>query len=204
MEWRPVVGFEGYYEVSDTGLIRSIDRYIEHRGRMKWIPGRLMSLQKSKRGYYLVQLSKNGSIKDMKVYRAVADAFIPNPDNKPEVDHIDGDKSNNNASNLRWVTHLENIRYAEQNGLREPIHRASKQKMLDPSYKERVTEPMYRARRKKTYCYSLDGELIGEYESITDAAKANNCSNSAISICCAGKRNSVFGKKYSFEKTSEE
>lgn len=94
------------YEVSNLGNVRSLDRN-DARG---WkIKGRTLSPYIDKKGYRRVCLN-NGSSKVMKVYRLVAMAFISNPDNKPEVDHIDTNRSNDRADNLRWVTRQENNR----------------------------------------------------------------------------------------------
>ena len=115
--WRLVKGFEGFYEVSNFGRVRSLDReIIKHskNGKLYSIikKGSIMVLyQNKKRGNYMqVHLSKNGELYHLRVHRLVAEAFIPNPYNKPDVDHIDGDPTNNNVNNLRWCTKSENMR----------------------------------------------------------------------------------------------
>ena len=116
--WKPVYGYEGIYEVSSFGNIRSIDRFVPHKvsGR-QFIKGRNMTCIKNNFGYFIVTMSKNGIVKKMYVHRLVAEAFIPNFENKPHVNHIDGDKSNNNIDNLGWVTALENNEHAWDTGL---------------------------------------------------------------------------------------
>ena len=104
-EWRPVVGYEDYYEVSDRGNVRSKDRVVAQRnGTQKRIKGRLMTKSKGNgKGYYQsVMVSKDGMPKRKLVHRLVAEAFIPNPCGLPEVNHVDEDKTNNAASNLEW------------------------------------------------------------------------------------------------------
>lgn len=103
--WKPIAGFEGLFEVSDQGRVRSVDKY-DRRGHLH--KSRILRQQKSKTGYQLVTLTVNGKGNTKSVHRLVADAFLPNQDNKPEVNHLDGDKSNNCVSNLEWVTKSEN------------------------------------------------------------------------------------------------
>jgi len=113
--WRPVVGYEGLYEVSDQGRVRSLDRQARVRGGgLRAHLGRV--LRPYCNPYPLVVLSRGGAHKTCKVPRLVAEAFIPNPDCRREVNHIDCDPLNNRASNLEWATALENTRHAQING----------------------------------------------------------------------------------------
>lgn len=98
--WNQVVGCEGLYEVSNYGNVRGL-----YRRRYK----KLLSPAKNSKGYRYVCLYKGGKSKNIKVYRLVAVAFIPNPDNLPEIDHLDGSRDNDAVWNLRWVTHKQNI-----------------------------------------------------------------------------------------------
>lgn len=96
-EWRAVVGFEGLYEVSNMGRVRSLKR-----------SGQILKDSRQSHHYYTVNLTKGDYRTPYSVHRLVAIAFIPNPDNKPNVDHIDTDMRNNRVDNLRWVTQHEN------------------------------------------------------------------------------------------------
>ena len=107
--WKPVVGYERTYEVSSLGRVRRSD----------CTPKRLLKIGKGsycnsidKTTYGVVVLSLNGIVRTRNVHRLVAEAFIPNPQGKKEVNHIDGDKSNNQVGNLEWVSHRENIIHA--------------------------------------------------------------------------------------------
>ena len=106
--WRPIEGYEGLYEVSNTGLIRSLDRFVGNRNRIK---GKILSIRIEKDGYCSVALSKDGKIKRYKIHRLVAQAFLQNPDNLPQVNHKDEDKLNNSVENLEWCTAKYNINY---------------------------------------------------------------------------------------------
>lgn len=98
--WKPVVGYEGLYMVSDTGFVRSLFRY-----------KKVLKYNISKRGYATVELFKDGSSKRLLVHRLVAQAFIPNPDNLPQVNHIDENSLNNTVGNLEWCTPEYNLHY---------------------------------------------------------------------------------------------
>ena len=95
-EFRDVVGYEGRYKVSNRGRIYSL------------LSNKFLRFQKNSKGYYFVKLRKDGESKTNMVARLVAEAFIPNPENKPQCDHIDKNKENNDVSNLRWVSSDEN------------------------------------------------------------------------------------------------
>lgn len=125
MEWRKVVGWENLYEVSDTGLVRSVDRSVFKRnGVMQTFKGKQLRSHLSSTGYPVVRLSddSNDRRRMARCHILVAMAFIPNPLNKPEVNHIDGDKTNSNFENLEWVTSQENRKHAWDTGLRNRSH----------------------------------------------------------------------------------
>lgn len=112
--WKPVKNFESFYQVSNTGKVRSLDR-IDRLNRYK--KGVLKKLCDNGRGYLYVNLKAHGKQTQKTVHRLVSEAFIPNPDNLPEVNHLDGDKTNNSVNNLEWCTRSENMKHAFRNEL---------------------------------------------------------------------------------------
>lgn len=116
--WKDINNFEGYYQVSNSGNIRSLDRIItDCFGRKKSNRGKKLSFGSTPTGYLFVGLRKEGFKTQQYCHRLVAHHFIPNPQNKETVNHIDGDKSNNNDWNLEWNTRSENTKHAYDNGL---------------------------------------------------------------------------------------
>lgn len=111
-EWRPVIGYEGLYEVSNLGRVRSVDRYVKSKGESYWLrKGKMLSPAKDKNGYLKVNLSCNGKNNIIRVHRLVAQVFIHNPDNLPEINHKDEDKTNNRVDNLEWCDRKYNNNY---------------------------------------------------------------------------------------------
>ncbi len=158
--WLPVLNYEGLYEVSNLGRVRPA------KPRYKDVP-----ILKTRicRGYERVTIYKNGKRKDFQVHRLVADAFIPNPDNKPQVNHIDGNKLNNVVENLEWVTRSENQLHAKRTG-------------LDPMIRNNPIQS------KPVDMYSTDGVFLKTYASATEAERKTGINQGCISRCCAGKR----------------
>jgi len=112
--WKNIEGYEGYYQVSNKGNVRSL------------VTNKLLSQTYCKDGYLKVHFNVNSVDKTRQVHRLVAKHFCPNSENKPQVNHIDGNKTNNNASNLEWVTQKENMKHAFKNNLIKPITRTVK------------------------------------------------------------------------------
>ena len=111
-EWRPVVGYEGLYEVSNTGRVRSLDKYDSMN---RFLRGRILRLFTDGLGYLRAQLYSNSKRKSFLVHRLVAQAFIPNPDNLPQVNHRDENPSNDNVENLEWCDAKYNSNYGTRN-----------------------------------------------------------------------------------------
>lgn len=159
--WKDVQGFEGFYQVSDRGRLRSMDR--ESCGRR--YSGKLIS-SACKGGYIVDILCKDGMKKICRRHRLVALAFIPNPESKPEVNHLDGNKLNNCVENLEWATHRENADHAWLTGL--------------------TKQPPAEVPIEVIQFY--EGQEIATYKSIEIAGHINGISAADICKCCKGKR----------------
>lgn len=105
--FKDVEGYEGLYQVSNLGRVKRLESR-RGRGRGYVVPEHFIKHSVSSRGYCHVVLCKNGQTRTFNIHRLVAEAFIPNPDDKPQIDHIDRNKENNNVENLRWVDQSEN------------------------------------------------------------------------------------------------
>ncbi len=111
--WRDIPGYEGRYQVSNLGRVKSLARVVERRSNTPFqLPERLLRPRLSHKGYLLAALCKESTQKNISVHRLVAEAFIPNPADLPEVNHIDGNKTNNRVTNLEWVTTKENTKHS--------------------------------------------------------------------------------------------
>jgi len=113
--WEDVENYEGFYQVSNLGRIRSLDRTITRNdGMAKKVKGKILKTRVSK-GYVLINLNKDGVCKTFSLARLIATTFIPNKKRKPEVNHIDENKLNNAVTNLEWCTSLENANHGTRN-----------------------------------------------------------------------------------------
>lgn len=121
--WKDIRGFEGIYQISNLGNVRSITRdvFINHptKPHYRHIKGKPLSAIRDKDGYLVISLFKKGKEKNVKIHRLVAEAFIENNDNLPQVNHKDGNKENNIVSNLEWCSNLYNQLHAYRIGLKK-------------------------------------------------------------------------------------
>lgn len=121
--WKDIKGYEGIYKISSLGRVKSLQRIVENYGFQKKALLKERILKPSMdRYYYMVRLRKNGESKQFKIHRLLALHFIDNPDSKPHINHIDGNKKNNSLSNLEWCTASENMQHAYDNGLKKKMY----------------------------------------------------------------------------------
>lgn len=171
--WKDVEGFEDYYQISSSGLVKSYDRECWNGGGYFIKKGRLLKQCFTGAGYLMVGVHKQGEVLNKSVHRLVAIHFVDNPENKPCVNHLDGDKTNNNDWNLEWVTHKENSIHGVKLG-------------LISNYKPIIQ-------------LNINGNIIRDYNSITDAQKETGISKSQIGSVCNGHRKTAHGYKWKFK-----
>ena len=177
--WLPVAGYEGLYEVSNQGRVRSLPRNVKtHRGKgYRVSPGRILSPASSGCGYVEVELSKDGIRKKLLIHRLVASAFIDNPDGFPQVNHKDENKMNNCVENLEWCTAKYNANYGT-GFLR------AKPKMSEA--------------KKKKVAKCENGVIIAIYSSIGEAAKSVCSDPGHIGKCCNKKQKTSAGYQWKY------
>jgi len=115
--WKDVAGYEGLYQVSNKGNVKSLERMVPYAHGMRTIFEKVMKPELNADGYLRLKLVKDGVRKNKKIHRLVAEAFIPNSEAKQCINHIDGNKMNNSVENLEWVSYSENMVHAYSNGL---------------------------------------------------------------------------------------
>lgn len=151
---------------------------------------------RTKDGYDFVNLCVNGKMHIYKKHRLVALAFIPNPDNKPCIDHINGDRTDNRVCNLRWCTCKENSN--------NPITR-----MRLSESKKGKSHPMFgilgknNPKSKVVLQYTKDGEFVAEYYGVAEAQRLTNICRNNITACCRGKRKSAGGYIWAYKKEND-
>lgn len=110
--FKDIKGYEGLYQISNLGRVKSLERDIKLRQYTKHVDAFIMRQDLNKRGYLYIRLTKNGKQKAFRVHRLVAEAFIDNPNSLSQVNHIDFNRTNNNVNNLEWVTPQDNTNHS--------------------------------------------------------------------------------------------
>ena len=163
--WKAIAGYEGLYEVSDMGRVKSL----------KFGKERILKPEKNNCGYLQVVLYKDGQKKIPSVHRLVAKAFIPNPNNLETVNHKDEDKTNNEISNLEWMSIKDNNNYGTRS------KRASETQINDKN------------KSKVVQMFDRQGNLLKTFPSTNEAERVTGIYKSCISECCNGKKKSAGG-----------
>lgn len=185
--WKDIRGWEGYYQVSNIGRVRSLDRIVKSSRFEKHCKGQILKLRYDKDGYLTVHLrnAEKGKNRLAKVHRLVADAFIFNPDMfRDSIDHINGKRDDNRVENLRWCTVKENANF--------PLAQKNRSESIKESYNKYPDLRKIRAVTfGKTGCVPItvikNGQLIGNFASQTEAAKYLGISQSKISAIMLGR-----------------
>ena len=163
--WKNIKGYEGLYQVSDQGRVKSLERIIIKKdGRKFTVKERVLRPGATKDGYLIVALHAGDKQKTLTVHRLVCQAFHKNPENKPCVNHIDENKTNNAANNLEWCTYEENNNHGTHN------------------------ERMAKTQSKPVAQYTRDGELVKVWASVSEAGRRAGFDRGTISSVANGKR----------------
>lgn len=202
--WKPVVGFEDRYQVSNFGNVRSNDFLIHYNnGKTELRKGKIRNANIIGGYRYFLMVKRTGSKRvSMKASRMVAMAFIPNPENKPCVDHIDTNTMNDSVDNLRWVTHSENNlnpitrERMSQNRIGKKLSEETKRKIGIASRGRKPTQEtieIIRNKARKVLMFDKDGNYISEFRSAYYAEKETKICKSHIFSSCTGNRKSAGG-----------
>mgnify|MGYP004457772299 CR=1 FL=1 len=179
--WKDIKGYEGEYQVSSLGRVRSLDRYKYQKGRYgmmkRFYKGKILKADKDKDGYFIIKLRHKFFYK---IHRLVAQTFLENLENKHTVNHKDGNKQNNAIDNLEWATEKENTQHAYKTGLIKP-HMIGKKGKLSNNFKIRVQID------------KNNGKIINEYSGAAEAERETGVNAQNISDCCNGKRKTAGG-----------
>lgn len=176
--WKDIAGYEGWYQVSNLGRVKSLDRYVNGNGincDFQLMKGKFLKGSKDKLGYYRVHLRKNVTYKSILVHRLVAEAFLPNPNNLPYINHKDENPSNNSLCNLEWCTPQYNVTYGT------------------------AIERSNRTKYRKVIQFDKNGNEVARWDSLKAAAKSINRAQQNISRCCRGKAPSCGGYIWKYE-----
>lgn len=176
--WKDIKGYEGLYQISNFGRVRSLERKVKGRKYRR----KFLSIQKNKNGYQKVGLYNSPNHKSISIHRLVALNFIPNPHNKKCVNHKDGNKENNKVNNLEWVTHSENMKHAFTKGLNfvtKENHSNNIKRSIETN-------------RRPVLRYG-GNEKEAKYYSISEASRKNKVNGSDITQVCKEKKKSAGG-----------
>lgn len=177
--WKDIKGYEGLYQVSSHGRVKSLGN---DKNRKEKILKGIYNL-----GYKQVWLSKNGIEKRYLVHRLVASHFIPNPDNKPQINHINCIRDDNRISNLEWCTQAENNRHE--------LTRINKSESLKGRY---VPKGKANCFSKKVVQFNTNGQFIKLWYCLSDIQRETNIKQPNITTCCQGKKETAGGYKWKY------
>ena len=186
--WKDVKGYEGMYQVSNKGNVKSLDRVvISKNGVSKNLKGKMLAHKKHKGGYLQVVLCQDIN---RYIHRLVAETFIPNIENLHEINHKDENKKNNNVENLEWCTRKYNVNYG-----------TGTQRMVEKMNYSETTKAMIKANRKPVLQFDKNDNFIKRWDSINDAERyINNNLTGNISKCLNGEIKYAFGYKWKYAK----
>lgn len=182
--WKDIKDYEGRYQISSYGRVRSIKRTANHIHGVRTVNSKLLKLNTSHR-YSNISLSKNSLMSRFTIHRLAASHFIPNPEDLPQVNHIDGDRRNNHVSNLEWCTASHNQKHSYRIGLKSPINMG---KLGSLNYNSKpVTQ------------YDMKGNYIAEFSATHEACRITGINQGTLAACARGKRKSAGGYTWKYK-----
>lgn len=184
-QWKPIEGYEGLYEISNMGNVKSLPKC---RGRYEG-GEKILKQHRSEQGYMKVTLCKDSKVKSFRVHRLVAEAFIPNQENKVQINHIDGNKCNNNINNLEWNTGSENIKHAYDNKLKRAFW-LNKKSVKHPN-------------SKKVLQYDKNMKFIKVWDSMSDIEREMSIFVDSVSKCCKGSYKTAGGYIWRYKEDKQ-
>lgn len=177
--WKGIEGYEGLYQVSNLGNVRSLDRYVNNKGKLDFRKGKILKGCKDIGGYLVVNLYKEGKEKKYKIHRLVGQAFLDNQNNLSEINHKDENKTNNMVDNLEWCDRSYNINYGTHN---EKVAKVLSIPILQ---------------------FNKTGDFIRKWNSATEVEREIGISQGHISECLKGKLKSAYGYKWGYAEDYE-
>ena len=183
--WKDIKNYEGLYQISNLGKIKSLERKVKNQKGNRTVKEIILKCSEGK-SYVQVTLSKKNNYKTKLVHRLVAEAFIPNPNNLSEVNHIDGNKHNNNVNNLEWVSRYDNMQHAKKLGLINTLKG-------NKSYWYNKYGIEHSRSKKIVQIEKNNKKVIKIWNSLADVKRELGIHQSNICKCCEGKRKTTGG-----------
>lgn len=186
--WKDIECYEGIYQISNLGNVKSLPRLVKNKNGYRKVQGGLLKTCLNSKGYVIVPLTTKQKSKFYFVHRLIANAFIPNHENKPYINHKDCNQKNNNIENLEWCTQKENVNHAIKNGRYENVFRVAKTKR--PEHNKHL--------RKNIIQKDLEGNFIKQWNGIIRASKELNLDSRGLSHVLNGKQKTCGGYIWEF------
>lgn len=185
-EWKDIKGYEGKYKISNLGRVKAIERKVRQGKGEYFIKEHELKTWIDSVGYVSVGLTVDSKTKYFRIHRLIAEAFIPNPNNLPVINHLNGNKTDYRIENLEWTNQKQNSIHAVKTGLKKVT-----EKQIDAARKNVLLA--LEKTKKKVKQYDLNGNYIKTWNSMTEIEKTLKIHYQGISKCCLGKNKTSYG-----------